>query len=93
MDLQHIKERTNRIAFTPELINTYSIDRSVIEEKAKTLEDSVNGVVFVTDESRGGVRVDVIRSRSAKEDIIQRVLEDMYSEVIRSSDDGNELWG
>jgi len=92
MEFQDLEERTVRISFSAEMMDVYDIDREIIEEKAEVLENSVNGVVFVTKEKFGGIRVDVLYARNAERDIISRSLEGLQSEIIRNGQGKKEYW-
>ena len=98
------QERMVTISFTEEMARAYDYEwdedfPELLELKAKQLEDTINGIVIVSDSTPeslgtgGTYEVKCIHSRSASRDIIKRQLENLQTEVMKTMDTGEGYWG
>lgn len=92
------QERTHTQTFTEELTHAYDYDhnslKELIEDKAKRLERSINGVVVV-EQQRGSrhIEMKVIHGRSAEPEIIRRQLESARAEIMAEMHpDSSGMW-
>lgn len=94
--MKEIKSRLLTVEITNERLEHHAKDdasgREVLEEKVELLENSINGVVFVSDSMHGYV-VKCIRGKTADRDIIRRRLEELQHEVFREVSGQESYWG
>lgn len=92
------KDRIVKIEITPEMWRTFGIEdderiTEIVEEKARTLENSINGVVLVSEiNCYGAIQVKCIVGRDASQDIVKRQLDNMQSELIREARGEDTYW-